>query len=172
MRRMTICLLGPFEVTVDGAPVTGFAYAKVRALLAYLALERQRRHTRAELATLLWPEQSERTARASLSKALTTLRNALGDKSAARPVLLSDVQTVQLDPECTVELDVTQFLAVLRKSEAHAHRSWRTCAGCAERLREALSLYRGDFLADLSIADSAVFEEWAARTANSSANAR
>ena len=162
MRRMTICLLGPFAVTVDGAPVTGFAYAKVRALLAYLALERQRSHTRSELATLLWPDQSERAARGSLSNALTTLRNALGDKSAARPVLLSDVQTVQLDPDCTVELDVTQFRAVLRKSEAHAHRSWRTCGGCAERLREALSLYRGEFLADLSIPDSALFEEWAA----------
>lgn len=82
MRRMTIRVLGPFEVTIAGAPVTSFAYAKVRALLAYLAVERQHPHPRAELATLLWPEQPDRTARGSLSQALTTLRTALGDKSA------------------------------------------------------------------------------------------
>ena len=52
MRRIAVRLLGPFEVTIDGAPVTGFAYAKVRALLAYLAVE-PRQHTRAALATLL-----------------------------------------------------------------------------------------------------------------------
>src|SRR5215208_4479307 len=110
MRRITIRLLGPFEVTIDGAPITTFAYAKVRALLAYLAMERQHPHPRAQLATLLWPDQPERTARASLSQALTTLRNALGDKSAERPLLLSDAQSVQLDPTSAIEVDVTQFL--------------------------------------------------------------
>jgi DNA-binding SARP family transcriptional activator len=42
MRRITIRLLGPFEVAIDGDLVTTFAYAKVRALLAYLAAEQQR----------------------------------------------------------------------------------------------------------------------------------
>ena len=161
MTRIEIRLLGPFEVTIDGAPVTTFEYAKVRALLAYLAVEAQRPHPRAELATLLWPDQPERSARGSLSQALTTLRNALGDKTAARPVLLADVHSVQLDPQDAVVVDVTQFLALLGASEAHAHRSWRTCAACAERLRQALDLYRGNFLANVSIADSAEFEEWA-----------
>src|SRR5215212_8334928 len=150
MRRITICLLGTFEVTIDDAPVTTFAYAKVRALLAYLAVEAQRPHPRAELATLLWPEQPERSARGSLSQALTTLRNALGDKSAEWPLLLSDAESVQLEPRSAVVVDVTQFLAVVRASEAHGHRSWRTCAACSERLRAALELYRGTFLADVS----------------------
>src|SRR5215213_7295082 len=114
MRRITIRLLGPFEVTIDDAPVTTFAYAKVRALLAYLAVERQHPHPRAELATLLWPDQSEQTARASLSQALTTLRNALDDKGADRPLPLADAQRVQLDPDSAIELDVTQFLDMLR----------------------------------------------------------
>ena len=162
MRHLTVRLFGPFEATLDGAPVTGFAYGKVRALLAYLAVERPRRHARAELATLLWPEQPERTARANLSNALTVLRTALGDQRAARPLVLSDAQHVQLDPECAADLDLTRFLGALGTCEAHVHRSWRTCADCAELLRELLELYRGSFLADLSIADSAVFEEWAA----------
>lgn len=106
MRRITIRLLGPFEVTIDGATVTTFEYAKVRALLAYLAVEFHRSHSRAEFATLLWADQPERAARVSLSQALMTLRNALGDKTADLPVLLSDAQRVQLDPHSAVEVDV------------------------------------------------------------------
>src|ERR1044071_4001955 len=127
MRHIAISLLGPFAVTINGAPVTTFAYTKVRALLAYLAVESDRPHTRAQLATLLWPDQPDRTARGSLSQALTILRNVLGDKTADRPVLLTDAQNVQLDPGGAIEIDVTQFLALLRASDAHAHHSWRTC---------------------------------------------
>lgn len=160
MRRITIRLLGSFEAIIDGAPVT-FPYAKVRALLAYLAVEGGRAHSRAELATLLWPEQPEQAARASLSQALMTLRNALGDKNAERPALLSDVGSVRLDPDCAVDVDVSRVLALLWTSEEHTHRSWRTCAACFERLRQALALYRGAFLADVAIPDSALFEDWA-----------
>src|SRR5690349_21273451 len=126
MRRITIRLLGPFEVTIDGTPVTIFAYAKVRALLAYLAVERQHPHPRAELATLLWPGQSEPAARANLTQALTTLRKALDDKSAEQPLLLADAQSVQLAPNAAIEVDVTQFLAFVRAADAHIHHSWRT----------------------------------------------
>jgi predicted ATPase/DNA-binding SARP family transcriptional activator len=161
MRKITIRLLGPFEAAIDGAPVTSFAYAKVRALLAYLAVEHPRPHPRAALAALLWPEQPEAGARASLSQALTTLRNALGDKGAEEPFLLADAQHVWLSQQHAVEVDTALFLGALAEAEAHRHRSWRTCARCSERLRLALDLYRGDFLADVAIPDSAVFDDWA-----------
>src|SRR3712207_518356 len=108
MKRIIVRLLGPFEVTIDGEPVTTFEYAKVRALLAYLAMESQRPVPRAELAALLWPDQPERAARASLSQALTTLRNALGEKAADRPVLISDALSVRLNQESGIETDVSQ----------------------------------------------------------------
>jgi predicted ATPase/DNA-binding SARP family transcriptional activator/Tfp pilus assembly protein PilF len=161
VKTLTIALLGPFEVKLDDEPVTRFEYAKVRALLAYLALEAPRPCLRGELAALLWPDQPERAARGSLSQALTTLRGALGDKTRDRPVLFADANTVQLDPTDALELDVSKFLALLQASEAHAHRSWRSCTPCAERLRQAMALYRGPFLADVLIGDSAAFEEWA-----------
>ena len=161
MRQISIRLFGPFAAAVDGAPATGFAYAKVRALLAYLALERRHPHSRAALAALLWPDQPERAARASLSQALTTLRAALGDKDAETPILLADSLHVQLNPACQVEIDVAQFQAALQRADAHAHHSWRTCPGCAEQLQAALALYAGPFLADVLIPDSDVFEEWA-----------
>lgn len=164
LRHIAVGLLGPFEVKIDGECVTKFEYAKVRALLAYLVMESHRPQTRATLATLLWPDQPDRAARSSLSQALTTLRHALGDKTADRPVLLTGTDTVQIDPAAAIEVDVAQFLSLLRASDAHAseHRSWRTCTPCADRLRQALALYRGNFLADFFIPDSAVFEEWTA----------
>ena len=161
MRELTLRLLGPFAVAIDGAPATGFAYAKVRALLAYLALGRRHPHSRAALATLLWPDQSERVARASLSQALTTLRAALGDKDAEFPILLADSLHVQLDPACQINSDVAQFQAALQSTDAHIHRSWRACPSCAEQLQAALALYSGPFLADVLVPDSDVFEEWA-----------
>ena len=42
MADLSLTLLGPFAAVVDGEPVTGFPAAKVRALLAYLAVEAQR----------------------------------------------------------------------------------------------------------------------------------
>jgi predicted ATPase/DNA-binding SARP family transcriptional activator len=161
MKRTVIRLLGPFGVSIDGEQVTAFKYAKVRALLAYLALESHQPHPRDQLAALLWPDQSEGAARASLSQALTTLRGALGDKAAGQPLVLSDALSVRLNPEAAVDVDVDQFLAALAAADAHPHHSWRVCAECAERLRRAVELYRGHFLADLAVADSANFEEWA-----------
>src|SRR5918997_1294697 len=160
MKRIIVRLLGSFDVTIDGEPVTTFEYAKVRALLAYLAVESQRPVPRAELATLLWPDQPERAARANLSQALTTLRNALGEKAAHQPVLLSDALSVRLNPESPVEMDVSQFFALLGASDAHPHHNWRTCMPCAQRLQQAIEVYRGHFLADVAVADSPVFEEW------------
>jgi DNA-binding SARP family transcriptional activator len=104
---------------------------------------------------------AERTARSSLSQALTTLRHALGEKDAQQPVLLTTADAVQLDPHSAIEVDVAQFLALLRNAEAHDHYSWRTCTPCADRLQQAMALYRGNFLSDFFIADSSAFEEWA-----------
>ena len=56
-----------------GQPVSGFEYDKVRALLAYLAVESDRPHRRETLAGLLWHEKSERDARHDLSQALYDL---------------------------------------------------------------------------------------------------
>jgi predicted ATPase/DNA-binding SARP family transcriptional activator len=148
------------DVRIDGERITTFKYAKVRALLAYLALESHRPQPRASLAAQLWPDQPERAARSSLSQALATLRNALGEKTSLETVLIADVESVQLNPDA-IQVDATQFLALLRTTETHAHRSWRTCTPCIRQLEQAVALYRGNFLAELSIADSSIFEEWA-----------
>jgi len=44
MARLDIMLFGPFQLMLDGEPVAGIDSDKVRALLAYLALEADRPH--------------------------------------------------------------------------------------------------------------------------------
>ena len=58
MPRLSISLFGSLRVNLDGEPATGFESDKVRALLAYLAVESGAPHRRAKLAGLLWPDSS------------------------------------------------------------------------------------------------------------------
>jgi DNA-binding SARP family transcriptional activator len=161
MRSLSIAVLGPLLVRLDGELVTGFEYNKVRALLAYLAVEPGQPHARAHLCDLLWTDLPEKTARRNLTQALTALRRVLGDGGDAPSWLLADSEAVQLNPAAPVEVDARRFTRLLGEAERHAHRGWHTCRPCASRLDAALGLYRGDFLSQLVVADSAPFEEWA-----------
>ena len=116
---------------------------------------------REKLAGLLWPEHPERNARHSLNQALFDLRRVTGDRHAAPSFLLITRQTLQFNPQSDHWLDVTAFVERLDACEAHPHRRLATCDVCNERLRKAVSLYRGDFLEGFSLPDSAAFEEWA-----------
>jgi DNA-binding SARP family transcriptional activator len=159
MARLALCLLGPLHLTLDDQPVSGLAYDKVRALLAYLALE-TRPHRREALAELLWPEQEGAAARTSLRVALTSLRRALGDQTAQKPFLLISRETVQLNPASDYTLDVTAFTRLLRESERHTHPRGELCASCVARLAEAVALYRGELLQQVLVRDSVAYDEW------------
>ena len=152
MGHLAIRLLGPLQVTLDGNPVTAFESDKVRALLAYLVVESNRPHRREALAGLLWPEWSERAARANLRRALSNLRKTIGDHHATPPFLHISRQAIGFNRASNAWCDVTAFTALLEPAEAPER---TTC-----QLEEAVDLYRGDFLAGFSIGDSAAFEEW------------
>jgi DNA-binding SARP family transcriptional activator len=166
MSRLSIRVLGQLEVVLDGAPVTEFAYNKLRALLAYLAVEAEHPQTRAHLAALLWPDVPERLARQNPSQALRMLRKLLGEHDsiladAAEPFLLAMSDTIQLNPQADCSVDATRFAALLAMVEAHQHRAMHLCASCIERLHQAIALYRGDLLSHFPMVDSELFDEWA-----------
>ncbi len=158
MAHLSLMLLGPLQVRLDGRPVSGFESDKVRALLAYLALEADRPHRRNVLAGLLWPERAERSAHLSLNQALSNLRQAIGDRSA--PVLRITAESIQFDRASDTDLDVASFSELIAACEQHRHRHAETCRSCAQRLQQAVEWYQGDFLASFFLADSAAFEEW------------
>ena len=97
MAHLSLSLLGPFRVTLDGEPVTDFESTKVRALLAYLAVEADRTHRRDVLAGLLWPDWPDRDALSNLRYALSNLRQVIGDRTAEPPFLLITRNTLQFN---------------------------------------------------------------------------
>lgn len=161
MSQLSIYLLGPFQVTLNARPVTGFAYDKVRALLAYLAVETETPHRREALATLFWPDQPPKLARQSLRQSLSTLRRAIQDQSTSTPFLFVERDTVQFNRSARTWLDADAVRSHLRISRTHTHANVETCQTCIRDLEEALDLYGGDFLEGLLLGDSATFETWA-----------
>ncbi len=145
MDTVTVRLLGTFAVqAADGSPVR-FRSDKVRALLAYLAAEAAQPHTRASLAALLWPEQSDELALRNLSQTLVQLRAALNDVTS-QPLLISR-QTIQWNRASGVRIDLADFTRLARGG------------GTAER-EQAAALYRGEFLQGFSLPGCEAFEEW------------
>lgn len=159
MARLSVSLLGPFRVSLAGAPVSSFKCNKVRALLAYLAVERDRPRSRQVLAGLLWPDWPGRDALSNLRYALSDLRKVIGDRAPADgpdeqpPVLLVTRDTLQLNPRSDTWVDVVAFARLVATDD--------TDPRLLNRLERAVALYRGSFLEGFSVEDSAPFEEWA-----------
>ncbi|MEZ4862433.1 MAG: BTAD domain-containing putative transcriptional regulator [Caldilineaceae bacterium] len=159
MAELQITCFGDFQVTLAGTALTTFQTDKSRALLAYLAIEGQV-HQRTTLAQFLWPGYSDASARNSLRQALHQLRQLLPDAEAGPLWLLITRQTVQFNPDAPIRVDVTIFAQLLTTCAAHPHAELATCAPCLARLRQAVNLYHGDFLAGFTVDDSDSFEEW------------
>jgi DNA-binding SARP family transcriptional activator len=153
MARLALSLLGSLQVRLDGQPVTDFKSDKVRALLAYLAVEADRPHRRELLAALLWPEMPDRPARNNLRDVLANLRTAIGDRDASPPFLLITRETLQFNTASHYCLDVVAFNSLVMADQ--------TGESILRELEEGIALYRGDFLEGFSVYDSAPFEEWA-----------
>lgn len=154
MARLTFSLLGTFQATRDGEPISGFESDKVRALLAYLVIESNQSHRREKLAGLFWPERPDREARANLRYALSNLRKVVGDRDAAVPVLCATRQTIQFIPGDEIWVDALVFQDLVSKYPAAQDENQLL------ELREAVELYRGEFLEGFSLADSPGFSEW------------
>jgi DNA-binding SARP family transcriptional activator len=86
MNVLSVTLLGPGELALDGS-VLRVHSAKTLALLAFLALEADRPHTRARLAALVWSDAPEPAARQSLRQALYSLRRVGAGRLATLPGL-------------------------------------------------------------------------------------
>ncbi len=172
MARLNLKLLGSMQVTLDGNLIKGFDSIKTRALLAYLAFEKAQPQSRETLAELLWPGQPEGPARHSLSQALSNLRLTIGDRHPTRerspneqterrePFLLITTHSIQFNTQGDSSSDTARFLELLAGCGANDHPSPASCQACMERYREAVTIYRGEFLADLYLKDCILFGEW------------
>lgn len=150
MCDLSISLLGPMQVRLAGKPITTFESNRVRALLAYLAVEVMQPHHRQKLATLLWPDWPDAAARKNLRSALANLRKAIGDAQADPPFLLITRETIQFNPVSHCQLDVALLLQTTEP----------TAQAPIAQMEAAVVGYQGEFMEGFSLPDSPPFEEW------------
>jgi DNA-binding SARP family transcriptional activator/predicted ATPase/tetratricopeptide (TPR) repeat protein len=151
MGSLKLGVLGPFEAALDGRSLGRFRTKTVPALLVYLACQPETVHRREHLMTLLWPGLPQKSAQANLRQTLYLLRQAIPTVNETKegeqvPLLLADRQTVQVNPDATYDLDLLVFEKRINEGDAGRE--------------AAVALYRGDFLCDFYLPDSAAFEEW------------
>jgi len=113
---------------------------KAKALLFYLACNPQT-HSRASLAALLWSDLPETKARTNLRTVLSRLRPDFGE------YIIANRQAIKINPDTPYWLDVQVFEQGLSQASPSS-------------MREALTLYRGDFLGNFYIQGALSFEEW------------
>src|SRR6266540_643748 len=160
MAHLTVNVLGELQVLIDDVAISSFKSEKVRALLAYLAVEADHAHHREALIGLLWPDSPEETARHNLRQALFNLRLALGDHTAKPPYLLISRDAIQFNQESDSSLDLASFnncFSLWKKAKGEESTAPSTLLS---RLEEMVSLYRGEFLQHFYMADSTEFENW------------
>ena len=153
MSNLRIALLGAPEFELDGEQLKP-GIRKNTALLAYLALNREN-HTREALISLFWPDHDPSYARAGLRRNLSTLKKSLGGEH-----LVIERDTVGIDPEGDIELDVNQFRELACVWEQHNHPGGGACTECLEALQKAHKLYRGDFMEGFGLPDTPAFDDW------------
>ncbi|MBZ4323733.1 BTAD domain-containing putative transcriptional regulator [Streptomyces huiliensis] len=168
---MQIGMLGPFEIRTSGGDPVDVPGARLRALLAALALRPGQVVPKASLVDWIWGERPPADAANALQRLVSRLRKALPDgvvegradgyRLAVEPDAVDAVRferlvtasrtgpgertgpTVQADP------------AVQADPDADTRR--------ARLLREALGLWRGAAFQDVALRDSAAFDAAAAR---------
>ena len=141
MTGLALFLLGSFQARLDAESAVRFDYDKLRALLAYLALEAQEPQRRDALAGFLWPERPDDAARHNLRQALSNLRRLLGDNQRATPFLRLTREAVQFPDSSQTWLDVRLFDSLLDACRNHDHLNVETCTTCVDRMLQAVDLY-------------------------------
>ena len=153
MKRLEIRLLGGFEARLDDRLVSGFESQKVRAMLAYLAMHPGQVTGRERLASLLWAEKPDDSARRNLRQALHNLRTAFARLDPDFQPLEIQHKELSFSPQVELVVDVAQF-------EDAARRGLSPAGADPYQLAIAARLYSGDFLSGFFIKDSPPFEDW------------
>ncbi|MCP3960677.1 MAG: AAA family ATPase [bacterium] len=151
MSQLTVRCFGGLDVRIDKRPVTGLESQKVKALLVYLIVHRERSFSREQLAALLWPDELDGPARRNMRQAIYNLKSTLTRDGAESPILTGS--ELQIDPALDCWLDVEAFEEARRQGSS---------GGVVDPhyLTAAAALYRGDFLAGFNLKNSPDFEFW------------
>jgi DNA-binding SARP family transcriptional activator len=141
--QLQLRILGPLEVVRDGESLP-FRGSRERALLALLVLNANRTVPAERLIEDLWSGEPPEGANRSLRVYVSRLRQALG-AAAATVVKQPAGYVLQVAPEA---VDAVRFETLVARGRDRARGGDH--AGAATTLREALALWRGPALSDVS----------------------
>ncbi len=133
-------LLGTVQIEQEGQVVRKLGSKKSLALLGYLVSQKQA-VSRSTLAGLLWVDKAVADGRRDVRWALNNLSKLLPGCFDTTP---STIRFVQSE---TTWVDTTAFEALIARGEV-------------DSLAEAVTLYRGEFMAGLDLDDCPEFEIW------------
>lgn len=153
MPRLTISLLGPPHIALDGVPVKITTYRAI-PLLAYLAVTGVSQ-TRETMANLLWYE-------GSLPRTLASLRTTLWRLKVAglEDWIKLEHNEISLNYQKNIEVDVLDFKAQINKCTTHGHPPSQICLYCIPALTEAIEQYHGEFMSGFNLSKAQAFDDW------------
>ncbi|MEM7118462.1 MAG: BTAD domain-containing putative transcriptional regulator [Chloroflexota bacterium] len=159
--KLKITLFGSIQVQAGGKLIEQYRSESVRGLLFYLALTPAGPKQRSILATLFWPDASEKQARNNLRQILTRLRQAFNsvDPTLSKVLLTTTHKTITLQKEL-IWCDAVELQNHLTAVTNHAHQDLYACPTCWERLQQAVQLFQGDFLNGFHLVGSTSFNKW------------
>jgi DNA-binding SARP family transcriptional activator/tetratricopeptide (TPR) repeat protein len=137
-------VLGPVEASVDGRPLVGLA-PRHQAVLAYLLLHTGTVMSAERLTMALWGDAPPDTARSQIHAAITAIRRVLRTVGAD-DVLVTRAAGYVVSPELCA-LDLAEFTSLVESGQGLSVTDPRAAA---DRLREALELWRGDALSGVN----------------------
>ena len=146
-----IRLLGPLEAVADSRPIA-LAGGRERALLALLAVHRERTVGTDEILEALWRDEPLRDPRHALQASVARLRRMLRDAGGHEGAVVTQGPGYRIDTEAAASVDVDRFERCVDDArqlmDVDPAAASETFAGC-------LALFRGEPLADFT------YEEWA-----------
>lgn len=143
---LTVRLLATFQIIVDSAVVLELS-PRQQALVAYLALHRQRACTRHQVATALWPDTTDAQAFKNLRTQIARLRQALPEVDQLCAIT---THTLQWRSDGDTALDVAQFQSAAQQAQSYSRFDTVSAAAFCEVAVEA---YTGDLL-------PALYDDW------------
>jgi DNA-binding SARP family transcriptional activator len=153
---LAVRMLGSFDLTIDGRPVTHWHGQRTRSLMQFLTAHRLRGVSRDELITAVWPDIGEECGRHRLHQGIYELRSTLRAADPSRSPIVCIDGVYGFDRSVPVWVDVEVFDGLA--SAAMRSSMEQRVDEAIEVSRAALELYRGDFLRQATDADWATSE--------------
>ncbi|MFQ3599335.1 MAG: tetratricopeptide repeat protein [Chloroherpetonaceae bacterium] len=165
-KPFVIQTFGTFSLMKDGVEVH-FPRKKAREAFKYLLLNYAQSVTTDDFIEHLWCDTDYAAAKHALKNAILQIRNALEpNRKSAQSVIQFQDEAYRLDFGDTVQIDFLMFKSLVKSARAA-----ETSTEKISRLKEALSLYSGEFLKEDAFVEWTAFERESLKDLAISANA-